>query len=104
MEINTEKSKVNIYNNVFLYFVEEGVIITTDMYIKEFNNNEPIKFYSYTHRYCKLKCLDIENRTIRFTTILNETLIIENIKELNINDELININDDKKEQLNVKNC
>lgn len=60
--------------------------ITMDMYMNEFNSNERIKTYSCTHFHCKLRCLDIENGVIHFTTALNEILVIKNIKEFYVND------------------
>lgn len=66
--------------------------ITMDMYMNEFNSNERIKTYSCTHFHCKLRCLDIENGVIHFTTALNELLVTKNIKEFYVNDMCIDIN------------
>lgn len=113
MAINTEKSKVEKYTIVSINFTHPlssnkvETNITMDMYMNEFNSNERIKTYSCTHFNCKLRCLDIKNGVIHFTTALNETLVTKNIKEFFINDTRIDINDNtiqNVESLNVKNC
>lgn len=92
MAINIEKSKVEKYTVVSVHFISPlssnkvETNITMNMYMNEFNNNERIKTYSCTHFHCKLRCLDIENGVIHFTTALNETLVTKNIKEFYIND------------------
>lgn len=76
-------------------------------HIHRFNSNERIKTYSCTHFHCKLRCLDIENGVIHFTTALNEILVTKNIKEFYVNDMCIDINTNtiqNTESLNVKNC
>lgn len=92
MAINPEKSKVEKYTIVSINFTHPlssnkvETNITISMYMNEFNSNERIKTFSYTHFHCKLKCLDIENGVIHFTTALNEILVIKNIKEFYVND------------------
>lgn len=97
MAINTEKSKVEKYTIVSINFTplssnKVETNITTDMYMSEFNSNERIKTFSCTHFHCKLRCLDIENGVIHFTTALNELLVTKNIKEFYVNDMCIDIN------------
>ena len=97
MAINIEKSKVKKYTIVSINFTplssnKVETNITMDMYMNEFNSNERIKTYSCTHFHCKLRCLDIENGVIHFTTALNEILVIKNIKEFYVNDMCIDIN------------
>lgn len=113
MAINTEKSKAEKYTVVSIHFVSPlssnkvEIHIAMDMYTDEFNNNKLIKTFSCTHFNCKLRCLDIENGVIHFTTALNEILVIKNIKEFFINDMRIDINNNtiqNTESLNVKNC
>lgn len=96
MAINTEKSKVEKYTIVSINFTplssnKVETNITMDMYMNEFNSNERIKTYSCTHFHCKLRCLDIENGVIHFTTALNEVLVTKNIKEFFINDMRVDI-------------
>lgn len=113
MAINTERSKVEKYTVVSINFshplssskIETN--ITMDMYMNKFNSNERIKTYSCTHFHCKLRCLDIENGVIHFTTALNETLVTKNIKEFYINDMRVDMDANtiqNVESLNVKNC
>lgn len=113
MANNIEKSKVEKYTVVSIYFssppssnrIETN--ITMDMYANKVNSNERIKTYSCTHFHCKLRCLDIENGVIHFTTALNETLVTKNIKEFFINDKRVDIDANtiqNTESLNVKNC
>lgn len=96
MAINTEKSKVEKYTIVSINFTplssnKVETNITMDMYMNEFNSNERIKTFSCTHFHCKLRCLDIENGVIHFTTALNEVLVTKNIKEFFINDMRVDI-------------
>lgn len=92
MAINIEKSKVEKYTVVSINFISPlssnkvETNITMNMYMSKFNSSERIKTYSCTHFNCKLKCLDIENGVIHFTTALNEILVIKNIKEFYVND------------------
>lgn len=113
MAINTEKSKVEKYTIVSINFTHPlssnkvETNITISMYMNEFNSNERIKTFSCTHFHCKLRCLDIENGVIHFTTALNELLVTKNIKEFYVNDMCIDINANtiqNTESLNVKNC
>lgn len=113
MAINTEKSKVEKYTIVSINFTHPlssnkvETNITMDMYMNEFNSNERIKTYSCTHFHCKLRCLDIENRIIHFTTALNEALVTKNIKEFYVNDMRVDMDANmirNVESLNVKNC
>lgn len=113
MAINTEKSKVEKYTVVSIHFISPlssnkvETNITIDMYMNEFNSNKRIKTYSCTHFHCKLRCLDIDNRIIYFTTASNETIIIKNVKEFYVNDICVDIDANtiqNNESLNVKNC
>lgn len=113
MAINTEKSKVEKYNIVSINFTHPlssnkvETNITISMYMNEFNSNERIKTFSCTHFHCKLRCLDIENGAIHFTTALNELLVTKNIKEFYVNDMCVYIDANtiqNTESLNVKNC
>lgn len=71
------------------------------------NKTESIKVHSYSYFHCKLRCLDIDNGIIYFTTVSNETIITKNIKEFYINDIRVDIDANtiqNNESLNVKNC
>lgn len=113
MAINPEKSKVEKYTVVSINFTHPlssskiETNITIDMYMNKFNSNERIKIYSCTYFNCKLRCLDIDNGIIYFTTVSNETIITKNIKEFYVNDMRVDIDANtiqNIESLNVKNC
>ena len=77
------------------------------MYTNEFNSNKRIKTYSCTPFHYKLRCLDIDNGIIYFTTASNETIITKNIKEFYVDDMCVDIDANtiqNNESLNVKNC
>ena len=76
----TIKESKDYYNIIDKSYINPNILVPT------VNSNERIKTYSCTYFHCKLRCLDIENGVIHFTTALNEILVIKNIKEFYVND------------------